>query len=267
MSGLELDDRFLGEIVCSMKSQGLRSQICSQFLGGSLLLVMWWTREWKWSRSVVSNSATPWTVAHQAPPSPGFSRQEYWSGLSFPSPGDLPDPGIEPRSPALQADALTSEPPGKPLSCGDTVPISGGGGSSFSKILYCYHAENFHNDVKVRDDCGVRRWDPWRCVMHRCPHLGLKHVPDAILPICYQTKVHVPNSQWGHIETLEFGAENDFFFARPCNETCGSSSLQTPQRNIFKGKVREGHGWLLQTSWCWNLCSCSCPGRSGYNFL
>ena len=44
----------------------------------------------------------------------GFSRQEYWSGLPVPSPGDLPDPGIEPRSPALQADALTSEPPGKP---------------------------------------------------------------------------------------------------------------------------------------------------------
>ena len=58
--------------------------------------------------------ATPWTVGHQAPPSMGFSRQEYWSGLPFPSPGDLPDPGIEPGSPALQADALTSEPPGKP---------------------------------------------------------------------------------------------------------------------------------------------------------
>ena len=58
--------------------------------------------------------ATPWTVAHQAPPSMGFSRQEYWSGLPFLSPGDLPNPGIEPRSPALQADVLTSEPPGKP---------------------------------------------------------------------------------------------------------------------------------------------------------
>ena len=45
----------------------------------------------------MSNSATPWTVAHQAPPSMGFSRQEYWSGLPFPSPADLPDPGIEPR--------------------------------------------------------------------------------------------------------------------------------------------------------------------------
>ena len=55
------------------------------------------------------------TVAHQAPPSMGLSRQEYWRGLPFPSPGDLSDPGIEPRSPALQADALTSEPPGKPI--------------------------------------------------------------------------------------------------------------------------------------------------------
>ena len=53
---------------------------------------------------------TPWTVADQAPPSMGFSRQEYWSGLPFPSPGDLPEPGIEPRSPAFQAEALTSEP-------------------------------------------------------------------------------------------------------------------------------------------------------------
>ena len=52
--------------------------------------------------------ATPWTVAYQAPP----SRQEYWGGLPFPSPGDFPDPGIEPRSPALQANALTSEPDG-----------------------------------------------------------------------------------------------------------------------------------------------------------
>ena len=58
--------------------------------------------------------ATPWTVAYQASPSMGFPRQEYWSGLPFPSPGDLPDPGIEHRSPTLEADTLTSEPPGKP---------------------------------------------------------------------------------------------------------------------------------------------------------
>ena len=67
------------------------------------------------SLSCVQLFATPWTVAHQAPPSVEFSRQEYWSGLSFPSPGDLPDLGIEPRSPTLKADALPSEPPGKSI--------------------------------------------------------------------------------------------------------------------------------------------------------
>ena len=60
---------------------------------------------------------TLWTVAYQASPSMGFSRQEYWSGLPFSSPGDLPDPGIEPRSPSLQADALPSEPPGNQKPC------------------------------------------------------------------------------------------------------------------------------------------------------
>ena len=64
--------------------------------------------------SVMSNSVTPWTVAHPAPLSMEFSRQEYWNGLPFPSPGDLLDPGIKPGSPALQADSSPSEPPGKP---------------------------------------------------------------------------------------------------------------------------------------------------------
>ena len=58
---------------------------------------------------------TPWTVAYHVPLSMGFPGQEYWSGLPFPSPGDLPDPGIEPRSPVLQMDSLPSEPPGKPI--------------------------------------------------------------------------------------------------------------------------------------------------------
>ena len=62
------------------------------------------------SLSRVRLFVTPWTVAHQAPPSMDFSRQEYWGGLSFASPGDLPNPGIEPRSPTLPADALPSEP-------------------------------------------------------------------------------------------------------------------------------------------------------------
>ena len=64
------------------------------------------------SLSRVRLFATLWTVACQSSPSMGFSRQKYRSGLPFPSPGDLADPGIEPRSPALRADALPSEPPG-----------------------------------------------------------------------------------------------------------------------------------------------------------
>ena len=67
------------------------------------------------SLSRVRLFATPWTVAYQARQFMEFSRQGYWSGLPFPSPRDLPDPGIEPRSPALQADTLPSEPPGKSI--------------------------------------------------------------------------------------------------------------------------------------------------------
>ena len=70
---------------------------------------------------VKSLFATPWTVAHQAPLSMGFSRPGYWSGLPFPSPGDLPNPGIEPGSPALQADAGPSEPPTLPLMKGGSI--------------------------------------------------------------------------------------------------------------------------------------------------
>ena len=63
--------------------------------------------------SIVPNFVTPWTVARQAPLSKGFSREEYWSGLPFPSSRDLPDPGIKPWAPTLEADSLPSEPPGK----------------------------------------------------------------------------------------------------------------------------------------------------------
>ena len=62
------------------------------------------------SLSRVQLLARPWTAAYQAPPSMGFPRQECWSGLPFPSPGDLPDPGIKPMSPTLQTDSVPSEP-------------------------------------------------------------------------------------------------------------------------------------------------------------
>ena len=70
------------------------------------------------SLSHVQLFATPWTVAHQAPLSTEFSRPEYWSGLPCPPPGDLPNPGIKSRSPALKVDSLPSEPPRKPKNTG-----------------------------------------------------------------------------------------------------------------------------------------------------
>ena len=123
----------------------------------------------KWRGEVKSLSrvrlfATPWTVAHQAPPSMGFSRQEYWSGLPFPSPGYLPNPGIEPRSPTLHADALTSEPPGKPI-----VNIVYGFYwiGSFGGIWY---RRNCSHDHSCR--CDVGRPFPWGNVygQPRLPH-------------------------------------------------------------------------------------------------
>ena len=82
-------------------------------------------RKWKcWLLSCVRLFAAPWNVARQAPVSVGFSRQESWSGLPFPSPEDLPDPGIEPESPALQADSLPSESAHKPRNAGvDCHPL------------------------------------------------------------------------------------------------------------------------------------------------
>ena len=75
-----------------------------------------------WCYGLVAKScltlATPWTIACQVPLSMGISRQEYWSGLSFPPPGDLPNPGMAPRSLALQEESLQSEPPRKPKNTG-----------------------------------------------------------------------------------------------------------------------------------------------------
>ena len=105
----------------------------------SICQQIWKTQQWPqdWKRSVfipvpkkvkvkslscVPLFSTPWTVAHQAPPSMEFSRQEYWSRLPFPSPRDLPNPGIEPVSPTLWTDTLLSEPPGNPISQRKAVP-------------------------------------------------------------------------------------------------------------------------------------------------
>ena len=89
----------------------LKEKIFGHLLGSDKFCVWFFIKVLVKLLSCVQLFATPWTVAQQASLSMGFSRKEYWSGLPFSSPGDFPDPGIEPRSPALQADALTSEPP------------------------------------------------------------------------------------------------------------------------------------------------------------
>ena len=89
---------------------------------------------------------TPWTVACQAPLSMEFSRQEYWSGLPFPPPGNLPDPWIKPESPALQADALLSELLGKPLF---QTPIL------TSLKLYSFYDLRVHIAIENFDPSGI----------------------------------------------------------------------------------------------------------------
>ena len=81
--------------------------------------------------------ATPWTEARQTPLSMGFSRQEYWSGLPFPSSGDLPDPGIEPQCPALQADSLLTELPEKSIYIYVYISESLSSIPGTNKILFC----------------------------------------------------------------------------------------------------------------------------------
>ena len=86
-------------------------------------------------RSVVPDSATPWTVACEAPLSMKFFSQEYWNGLPFPSPGDLPNPGMKPGFPALQADSSPSEPPGRPVKLSILILIFSSSGLSQAIVL------------------------------------------------------------------------------------------------------------------------------------
>ena len=147
----------------------------------------------------MSNSfAAPWTIVHQAPLSMGFSRQEYWSGLPFLSPGDLPDPGIKPPSPSLQADSLPLTP-GKPfvdykalfkeenflllssllektfpplLCTSNSCPDCSAG-----LFVFCYPVvtkQNFGSEDRTRLTCPILSWlvSPVSCV-RSCVHVSL----------------------------------------------------------------------------------------------
>ena len=106
--------KFMRAVLLTSRKDELWNQyFCEVCIGGTNSILYMKVKVKLLSR--VRLFATPKTVAYQAPMSMGFSRQEYWSGLPLPSPGDLPNPGIESGSPALQADTLTSEPPRKPI--------------------------------------------------------------------------------------------------------------------------------------------------------
>ena len=121
------------------------------------------------SLSCVRLFATPWTVACQTPLSMGFSKQEYWSGLPCPSPGDLPDPGIEPGSAALQADSLLSEPPGKPLLW-----------DKGTKYVPCqFEHQNYAQILKTRSWVEFLHHDLCSPVLHAQKQLLLTQQPPA----------------------------------------------------------------------------------------
>ena len=104
-----------------------------------------------------STLVAPWTVACQTPLPMGFSRQEYWRGLPFPSPGDLPSPGLEPRSPALQADSLPTELLGKPWKLLNTPRILPG--------------------VDIFDEQGLRQWAKTTTTKRTPPSIGFRWKP------------------------------------------------------------------------------------------
>ena len=114
------DPEYLPQLLLRMLSLFTSNSDSSHLWGPHFPLILLWDTSYVFvyfSHQVISNALwPPWTVPHQAPLSIGFSKQEYWSGLPFPSPGDLPNPGIEPASSALQADSLALSHLGSPTS-------------------------------------------------------------------------------------------------------------------------------------------------------
>ena len=109
--------------------------------------------------------ATPWTAASHVPPSMGFSRQEYWIGLPFPSPGDLPESGIEPESPALQVDALPSKPPGKHIVnynfCHTEIQLLHFATFFFFLVIYKFSFEKKYSGSYIAENMGKKIHMQW----------------------------------------------------------------------------------------------------------
>jgi len=127
---------------------------------------------------------TPWTVAHQAPLSMGFSRQEYWSGLPCLLPGDPPNPGIKPASPALQADSL-AETPGRPLLDASNVVFKSWQQFGWVFLLFPM-IQDFWNAMGKAENLAICQiWAP----------IGTSHVPHCL---CWDTGKMIPN-QKGHL--------------------------------------------------------------------
>ena len=201
----------------------------------------------KWNKvkslSRVRLFVTPWTVAYQAPPSMGFSRQKCWSGLPFPSPRDLPNPGIEPGSPTFQAKALPYEPPGKPTTqiwnWEQTMPQIWLH-YSLKYLIYISFLVSFKFN-SVAQSC-LTLCDPIDCskpglpVHHQLPELAQTHVhwvSDAIQPSyplsspsppAFNLSQHQGNESVLHIRWPKYWSFN--FSISPSTEYSGLTSFR-----------------------------------------
>ena len=163
---------------------------------------------------MVSDSAIPWTVAYQAPPSMEFSRQEYWSGFPLPSSGDLPDPEIKSRSLALQADALPSEPAGKPLTEAEDIKKRC---QEYTEVLYkndLHDPDNHYGMITHLEtdilECEVK-WTLGSITMNKAS--GGDGIPVELFQILKDDAVKVLHSicqqiwktqQWPQLENVSF---------------------------------------------------------------
>jgi len=177
--------------------------------------------------------ATPWTATCQAPLSMGFSGEEYWSGLPFPFPGDLPNPGIKPGSPALQADFLPTELQGKPMMCGICFRIIQwqGEGQEWVEL----QMKDFPNELMIIEAgwwilVGSLYYSTFLCSIIKLKKLkSWKHILKAMYMYnVWEVTAHIPPcAPFRKIEV------NNIFRAREWNEFYVTESIKTSQLQII----------------------------------